>query len=121
MHAMSPFQNFFFTLFLSPITYVLLLIALLGGLFFLYRSIFRRTSKLKADSEVLASYRLTLTEYERWLAGFPEVTRVLENLRADVEGEALNGGTPHGLENCTVAGLRQQVIKIRARSIGAQQ
>ena len=81
--------------------------------FFLYRSIFRKTTKLKSDSEVLDSYRVTLTQYERWLAGVPEVARVLENLRADVEGEALNGGTPHGMENCTITGLRQQVMTIR--------
>lgn len=117
MHSISPFQNFLFSVILNPITYILLFAAVVVGLSFLFPWLYRRRSSVKRDRETLQRYRQVIGEYDRWMAGLPQIVRVLENLRAEAEGEALNGGTPHGNENCIVAGLREQLLQIRKEEI----
>ncbi len=61
----------------------------------------------------------TLAEYRKWLGSeFPEVDRVLENLEAELRGDALNAGTPGLNENCTLQALREQLRRrAQARSV----
>lgn len=66
------------------------------------------------DKDVLRMYRQTIQEYHAWLCEFPDIVHVLETLSVRCEGkERMNAGTPSGMEYCTIAGLREQIRKMK--------
>ena len=119
MHAISPVQHFLLFVLMSPATYILLTISFLTGMYFLGGWVRRLVDTRRRDSSTLSRYRLTLSQYQRWLGEFPEVARVLDNLEVESEGGSLNAGTPTGLENCTVSGLRDQLRRMQKASVKA--
>lgn len=59
---------------------------------------------------MLHRYRVAMTQYDQWLAEFPDVRLTLTNLHAEVTGElTLNGCHPPTLGSgpWTVSGLRE--------------
>jgi len=63
---------------------------------------------MTSSQETLERYRVKLHEYQRWLAEFPEVALVLDNLAAEAEGkESLSASyAPPDSGPWTVSGLR---------------
>lgn len=65
------------------------------------------------DLETLDSYRINISEYERWLAEFPQVAHTLKSLRLTTEGhDFINAGTPCGEEVCNAPDLREQLRRM---------
>lgn len=63
----------------------------------------------------LARYRLKIDLYDRWLAEFPVIVLVLQNLKADAEGEGLDTSFPPSSSGpWAVEGLRNVLRKINA-------
>lgn len=57
----------------------------------------------------LVRWRVTWSTYYRWLVEFPELEEVLANMRAEVDGEALDAGTPPSQDGpWTIEGLRER-------------
>lgn len=52
---------------------------------------FRQIKQWRRDSNTLFWYRVRIAEYDRWLAEFPEICRVLENLKGQSEWEGRPG------------------------------
>ncbi|WP_414446827.1 hypothetical protein AB4851_08580 [Burkholderia sp. 22PA0099] len=46
-----------------------------------------RRRAIQRDRETLHRYRIRIREYDRWLAEFPDICRVLENLTGESEYE----------------------------------
>ena len=65
------------------------------------------------DVETLNRYRINISEYERWLAEFPQVTHTLKSLRLTTEGhDFINAGSPAADETCTTPRLREQLRRM---------
>lgn len=47
-----------------------------------------------ANEEQLERWRVLMSQYRQWLAEFPDITLVLDNLQAQVEGKSLCASFP---------------------------
>ncbi|UVS95692.1 hypothetical protein [Burkholderia glumae] len=65
-----------------------------------------RRQAIERDREALHRYRVHLGEYDRWLSEFPDICRVLENLKGESEYE----GRPGTVDICL---LRNEIREMR--------
>jgi len=71
-----------------------------------------KKSTLEGEMSTLEHYRVHINEYDRWLAEFPDVCRVLENLKAQSEWHS-------GLRPVDVSELRNELRKMRGATPAA--
>lgn len=87
--------------------------------------LYERVLKLKHSRALEYQKRETLRvidNYSKWLEpSFPMVGRTLQNLRAQLNGEGLNSGTPGINDNCTIGGLRSQLSQLAWDGSGTYQ
>ena len=82
----------------------------------------RERRDLWPDVAAAARYEMACRDVMTWCCEdeFRAARRVAAHIMAHGKGEALNSGTPVGNENCTVAGLREQLRAINARAAALQ-
>lgn len=62
------------------------------------------------ELEELYKWRSEWEEYRRWLAEFPQVAMALDNMRSEINGEALDACHPPGRNGpWTIRGLRDRM------------
>lgn len=62
-------------------------------------------------------YLFAILDLDRWCGHqFPAARVIAKHLKAVGEGKAINAGTPHGEEPCTVMGLREQLRRLEAKA-----